>query len=74
MLGPRGKKRAREASVQFRWYRWKLKGLKQLRKTALGFGGWSKGHGEELGKQTSGKELKAFLGILLPRGCYVEVM
>lgn len=48
--------------------------MKQLKKTALGFGGWSKGHGEELGKQTSRKELKAFLGILLPRGCYMEVM
>lgn len=34
----------------------------------------SKGHGEKLGKQTNGKELKAFLGILLPRGCYMEVV
>lgn len=39
-LGPRGKKKVREESVQFRWHRWKLKVVKQLRKTALGFGGW----------------------------------
>ena len=31
-----------------------------------------KGHGEELGKQTNGKELKVFLGMVLPRGCYME--
>lgn len=31
-----------------------------------------KEHGEELGKQTNGKELRVFLGMVLPRGCYME--
>lgn len=35
--------------------------------------GGFKGLGEELGKQTNGKELKVFLGMILPRGYYTEV-
>lgn len=35
--------------------------------------GGFKGHGEELEKQTHGKEQKAFLRMVLPRGCYMEI-
>lgn len=64
----------KEERVQFRKYGWKLKILKQLKGRQLkGSGDGFKGHGEEPGKQTNGKELKVFLGMVLPGGCYMEV-
>lgn len=47
-----------------RWYRWKLKVWKQLRKTALSFDRQARRHTEELGQLSNGKELKVFLAVV----------
>ena len=51
------------------WRHWRSSWGRQLKGSVDEF----KGHGKELGTQTNGKELKAFLGMVLPRGCYMEV-